>query len=77
METRIRDLAETISELTGYEGRTVWDSSRPDGQPKRYLDTTRARELIGFEAEMPLEEGLRRTIESFRDVDMPAVASSA
>jgi GDP-L-fucose synthase len=76
-ETRIRDLAEMISELTGYEGRTVWDSTRPDGQPKRYLDVTRARELIGFEAEMPLEEGLRRTIDSFRTVDMPAVASSA
>jgi GDP-L-fucose synthase len=76
-ETRIRDLAEMISELTGYQGKTVWDSSRPDGQPKRYLDVTRARELIGFEAEMPLDEGLRRTIESFRAVDMPAVASSA
>jgi GDP-L-fucose synthase len=76
-ETRIRDLAEMIAALAGYEGKTVWDSSRPDGQPKRYLDTTRARELIGFEAEMPLEEGLRRTIESFRAVDMPAVASSA
>jgi GDP-L-fucose synthase len=76
-ETRIKDLAETISDLAGYGGKTVWDSSRPDGQPKRYLDVTRARELIGFEAEMPLEEGLRRTIESFRAVDMPAVASSA
>jgi len=65
-ETKIRDLAELICGLTGFEGKTVWDSSRPDGQPKRYLDTTRARELIGFEAEMPLEEGLKRTIESFR-----------
>ena len=65
-ETKIRDLAELICGLTGFEGETVWDSSRPDGQPKRYLDTSRARELIGFEAEMPLEEGLRRTIESFR-----------
>jgi GDP-L-fucose synthase len=75
-ETRIRDLADMISGLAGYEGRTVWDSSRPDGQPKRYLDTTRARELIGFEAEMPLEEGLRRTIDSFRAVDMAAVSSA-
>jgi GDP-L-fucose synthase len=75
-ETRIRDLAEMISGLAGYEGRTVWDSSRPDGQPKRYLDTTRARELIGFEAEMPLEEGLRRTIDSFRAVDMAAASSA-
>jgi GDP-L-fucose synthase len=65
-ETKIRDLAESISELTGFEGGTIWDSSRPDGQPKRYLDTSRARELIGFEAATPLDEGLRRTIESFR-----------
>jgi GDP-L-fucose synthase len=65
-ETRIRELAETISELSGYAGETVWDSSKPDGQPKRYLDVSRARELIGFEAEVPLADGLRRTIESFR-----------
>jgi GDP-L-fucose synthase len=65
-ETQIRDLASLICKLTGFEGETVWDTSRPDGQPKRYLDTTRARALIGFEAEMPLEEGLKRTIESFR-----------
>jgi GDP-L-fucose synthase len=65
-ETSIRELAETISRLAGFEGETVWDESRPDGQPKRYLKVSRARELIGFEAETPLEEGLRRTIESFR-----------
>jgi GDP-L-fucose synthase len=65
-ETKIRDLAATISELTGFEGETVWDSSRPDGQPVRYLDVSRARELMGFEAEVPMDEGLRLTIESFR-----------
>jgi GDP-L-fucose synthase len=65
-ETRIRELAETISELTGYGGKTVWDASKPDGQPKRYLDVAKARELIGFEAEVPLADGLRKTIESFR-----------
>jgi GDP-L-fucose synthase len=65
-ETSIRELAEAISELAGFEGETVWDDSRPDGQPKRYLKVDRARQLIGFDAEMPLEEGLRRTIESFR-----------
>ena len=67
-ETRIRDLAETIRSLSGFEGQVAWDSSRPDGQPSRYLDVSRARELIGFEAEVALEEGLRRTIESFRAV---------
>lgn len=67
LETRIRDLAETIERLVGYRGQTVWDESRPDGQPKRYLDTTRARELFGFEARVSLEDGLERTIASFRE----------
>jgi GDP-L-fucose synthase len=65
-ETRIRDLAETIARLTGFQGETVWDTTRPDGQPTRYLDVTRARERMGFEAEVGLEAGLRQTIESFR-----------
>src|SRR5436305_5910193 len=64
-ETTIRYLADSIRKLTGFEGEIVWDSTRPDGQPARYLDVTRARELMAFEAEMDLEEGLRRTIESF------------
>jgi Nucleoside-diphosphate-sugar epimerases len=76
LETSIRDLAAMISELAGFEGKTVWDESRPDGQPKRYLDTQRAGELIGFEAQTGLEDGLRRTIESFR-ADLAAVAPSA
>ena len=71
-ETRIRDLADTIVRLTGYRGETVWDTSRPDGQPTRYLDVSRARERFGFEAEVELEEGLRRTIESFRASLTPA-----
>ncbi len=66
-ETRIRDLAEAVSRLAGYEGETVWDSSRPDGQPKRFLDVSRAREWIGFEAAVELEEGLRQTIRSFSE----------
>src|SRR4051794_11165118 len=66
IETRIKDLAEIIERLTGYRGKTVWDTSRPDGQPTRYLDVSRARERFGFEAEVDLEDGLRRTIESFR-----------
>jgi GDP-L-fucose synthase len=76
-ETSIRELAETISELAGFQGKTVWDESRPDGQPKRFLDVSRARELIGFEAETPLDEGLKRTIESFRAADLAAAGSSA
>ncbi|MBA2546131.1 MAG: GDP-L-fucose synthase [Solirubrobacterales bacterium] len=65
-ETRIRDLAETISRLTGFEGETVWDPSRPDGQPKRFLDVSRARERVGFEARVGLEEGLENTIGWFK-----------
>ncbi|MDJ0664664.1 MAG: GDP-L-fucose synthase [Acidimicrobiia bacterium] len=62
-EITIRDLVELISRLTGFEGRVVWDSSKPDGQPRRKLETSKAKQLFGFEAEMDLETGLRRTIE--------------
>jgi GDP-L-fucose synthase len=63
VETRIRDLAEMIARLSSYEGEIVWDASKPDGQPTRCLDVSRAHELIGFQYETELEEGLRRTIE--------------
>lgn len=66
-EIRIRDLAELIAANTGFEGETIWDPSRPDGQPERRLDVSRARELIGFEASISLAEGLRRTVESRRE----------
>ncbi len=65
-ETRIRDLAELIAAAAGFEGEIVWDSSRPDGQMKRGLDVSRARELVGFEAEVPLERGIERTVQWFR-----------
>jgi GDP-L-fucose synthase len=64
-ETKIADLAAMIQRITGYDGEVVWDTSRPDGQTARYLDVSRARELMGFQAQVPLEEGLRRTVESF------------
>ena len=67
VETRIRDLAETIRDLVGHRGEVDWDASKPDGQPTRYLDVTRAREWMGFEATTPLREGLARTIQSFRE----------
>jgi GDP-L-fucose synthase len=65
-ETRISDLAEMIGRAAGFGGETVWDTTRPDGQPSRYLDVSRARERIGFSAEVSLDEGLRRTVEHFR-----------
>ncbi len=62
-EIAINDLVETIARLTGFRGRIVRDPSRPDGQPRRCLDTSRAKAAFGFSARTPFEEGLRRTIE--------------
>lgn len=60
-EICIKDLAALIARTTGYDGEIVWDASQPDGQPRRTLDTSRAREAFGFQARMPLEEGLQKT----------------
>jgi len=76
LETSILDLAETIANLSGFTGELRWDTSRPDGQPSRYLDVSRARDLIGYEAEVPLEEGLERTIEAYRAEDRHRLARS-
>lgn len=65
-EISMRDLAELIGKLTGFEGRIVWDETRPNGQPRRCLNTDRARDAFGFKAEMGFEEGLRRTIDWYR-----------
>jgi len=65
-EITIRDLVMLIADLTGFEGEVRWDSSKPDGQPRRMLDTTRAKEYFGFVAQVDLEEGLRRTIAWWR-----------
>ncbi len=62
-EISIRDLASLIARLTGFEGELVWDTSKPNGQPRRALDVSRAEQYFGFRAQMPFEEGLRRTIE--------------
>ncbi len=61
-EISIRELAELICELVGFEGEIEWDTSKPDGQPRRRLDTSRAREYFGFQAKTPLRDGLERTI---------------
>jgi GDP-L-fucose synthase len=62
-EISIRDLVTLIAELVGYEGELVWDPTKPDGQPRRCLDTSRAREEFGFSAEIDFQEGLRETID--------------
>jgi GDP-L-fucose synthase len=66
VEISIRELAETIAELTGFEGEIVWDESMPNGQPRRRLDTERAAELLGFHAQTSLRDGLEKTIAWYR-----------
>lgn len=60
-------LAATVGELTGYEGEIVWDTDRPNGQPRRCLDVSRARERLGFEASTGLRDGLERTVAWYRE----------
>ncbi len=62
-EISIKDLVDLIVKLTGFKGEIVWDTSKPDGQPRRMLDTTKAHEEFGFKAKTSLEEGLRKTID--------------
>ena len=64
-EISIRDLAEKIRHYTGFDGTIVWDTTRPNGQPRRRLDTTRAKETFGFVAHTSFDEGLRKTVEWF------------
>jgi len=76
-EITIRDLVRTIARLCGFAGVVRWDASQPDGQPRRMLDTSRARERFGFEARTDLEDGLRSTIEWYlRQRAHPARTSS-
>jgi GDP-L-fucose synthase len=65
-EITIKDLTEKIVKLTGFKGQIRWDPSKPDGQPRRRLDVSRAKKLFGFEAQMTFDEGLKRTIDWFR-----------
>jgi GDP-L-fucose synthase len=66
IETSISDLTKLIAEVVGYEGEVVWDTDKPDGQPKRYLDVSRASEVLGFKAKISLEEGIRETVDWYR-----------
>jgi len=62
-EISIKDLAETIAKHVGYTGEIVWDTTKPNGQPRRKLDVSRARDYFGFEARVSFDEGIRRTVE--------------
>jgi len=66
-EITIRDLASRISSEVGFEGRLTYDPSKPDGQPRRCLDTSRALETFGFRSRVPFEEGLRRTVAWYQE----------
>jgi GDP-L-fucose synthase len=65
-EVSIKNLAELIADITGFKGKLVWDTTKPNGQPRRALDTSKAADKFDFNAEMPLEEGLRRTVDWYR-----------
>jgi GDP-L-fucose synthase len=71
VETSIRELAETVADVTGFAGEIRWDTSMPNGQPRRSLDASRAAELFGFRAETPLREGLERTVAWYRASRLP------
>jgi len=63
IEVSIKELVSLIAKLVGFQGDIVWDASKPDGQPRRRLDTGKAERLFGFRARTPIEEGLKRTID--------------
>jgi GDP-L-fucose synthase len=66
-EISIKELVELIVELTDFKGRIVWDKTRPAGQPRRMLDTSKAEKEFGFKAKTGFEEGLKKTIKWYRD----------
>jgi len=67
-EITIKDLVNLLMELTEYEGKILWDTSKPDGQPRRCLEISKAKEEFGFEAKINLKEGLRKTIEWYYEL---------
>jgi len=66
-EISIKDLVELIAKLVNFKGKVIWDTSKPDGQPRRCLDTTKAEKEFGFKAKTPFDEGLKKTIEWYRN----------
>ncbi len=72
-EISIRDLAALVSDTTGFSGRIRWDTSKPNGQPRRRLDTSRAERLFGFRAQVALREGIERTVAWYRSASLTSV----
>jgi GDP-L-fucose synthase len=75
-EISIKHLVETIARLTGFTGEVVWDTTKPNGQPRRKLDTSRAKALFGFQAKTELETGLARTVAWYREQSSPVKVRS-
>ncbi len=65
-EIKIKDLVTLIVKLTKFEGQIIWDNTKPGGQPRRCLDTTKADQLFGFKAKMSFDEGLKKTINHYK-----------
>jgi GDP-L-fucose synthase len=66
-EISIKSLAEKIADFTGYSGELAWDTSKPNGQPRRALNTDKAADLFGFRAQVSFDEGLKRTVDWYRE----------
>jgi GDP-L-fucose synthase len=66
-EISIKNLAEMIVRLTGFDGKIIWETDKPNGQPRRGLDVQRAKQYFGWEAKMPFDEGIRRTVKWYQE----------
>lgn len=77
MEISIANLAARLAQIMGYTGRVIWDTSKPNGQPRRMLDVARARERFGFSATIGFEEGLAETVAWWRENKARVVAQEA
>ena len=73
-EITIKELAEVIADETGFGGEIVWDTSKPNGQPRRKLDTSRAEREFGFRAQTPFREGIKNTVAWYR-ASVPELAA--
>ena len=76
-ETRIKDLVEIIADKMGYDGKIIWDTSKPDGQPRRCLNVDKAKAKLGFSAKTDLSTGLERTVKWYKEVYRPSVVGFA
>jgi GDP-L-fucose synthase len=74
-EITVHDLAALVADVTGFEGQITWDATKPNGQPRRSVDVSKAEQLLGFQARTPLREGIERTVAWFQRVSAQATSS--